>query len=224
MSGAFDITKWEALWRDRALFLDGLSTTVQISLLSILLMLALGLVFGLASTSKSRVLKSIARVYVEFIQNTPLVIQVFFIYNVLPAFGLTLSVFLTGMLGVGIYHGAYMSEIVRGSINSISRTQFDAAHAQGFGYIGTMRYVIIPQALKLALPPMANLLVALIKNTSVMAMIAGGDLLYRADSWAGMNLYYVPAYITTGVLYFLLCLPFAMVARRMESSLEVTPE
>lgn len=224
MTGAFDIAKWEALWRDRDLFLDGLWTTVQVSLLSILLMLILGLIFGLMSTSKNKVLRGISRVYVEFIQNTPLVIQVFFIYNVLPSMGIMLSVFMTGMIGVGVYHGAYMSEIVRGSIGSIPKTQFEAAQSQGFGYIGMMRHVIVPQALKLALPPMANLLVALIKNTSVMAMIAGGDLLYRADSWSGMNLYYVPAYITTGVLYFLLCLPFAMAARRMESNMEVVVE
>lgn len=216
--------KWEALWRDRELFLDGLFTTVMVSFTSILLMLALGLVFGLASTSKSKILLAVSRVYVEFIQNTPLVIQVFFIYNVLPQLGLTLSVFLTGMIGVGIYHGAYMSEIVRGSIGSIPKTQFEAAHSQGFGYFGMMRYVVIPQAVKLALPPLTNLTVALIKNTSVMAMIAGGDLLYRADSWAGMNLFYIPAYVTTGVLYFLLCLPFAIAARRMESSLELIAE
>lgn len=224
MLEAFALPKWQALWEARGVFLDGLLTTVQVSLLSIALMLLLGLIFGLMSTSKSKVLRAIARVYVEFIQNTPIVIQVFFIFNVMPMMGLRLSTFMTGMIGIGIYHGAYMAEIVRAAIESIPKTQFEAAASQGFGYFGQMRYVIIPQSFKMALPPLANLLVALIKNSSVMAMIAGGDLLYRADSWAGYNLYYGPTYLTTGVLYFLLCLPFARMARRMESRMEVVAE
>jgi putative glutamine transport system permease protein len=83
-----------------------------------------------------------------------------------------------------------------------------------------MRYIILPQAKRVVFPPMTNQAVFLIKNTSVMAMVAGGDLMYRADSWSSANLYYGPAYIITGVLYFMLCFPLAQYARRLEKMAE----
>jgi putative glutamine transport system permease protein len=79
-----------------------------------------------------------------------------------------------------------------------------------------MRYIILPQALKIVLPPLTNQGVALLKNTSVLAMIAGGDLMYRSDSWSSSNLYYGPAYVITGILYFMLCFPLATLAKKLE--------
>ncbi|WP_139314659.1 ABC transporter permease subunit, partial [Desulfosporosinus metallidurans] len=88
-----------------------------------------------------------------------------------------------GVLGVGVYHGAYIAEVVRAGISSIHRGQMEAALSQGFSFWGAMRHVILPQASRLVLPPLTNQAVNLIKNTSVLAMIAGGDLMYHADSW-----------------------------------------
>ena len=79
-----------------------------------------------------------------------------------------------------------------------------------------MRYIILPQTVKIIIPPLANQLVNLIKNTSILAMIAGGDLMYTADSWSSSNMYYGPAYVATGVLYFILCYPLAMFSRKLE--------
>ena len=84
-----------------------------------------------------------------------------------------------------------------------------------------MRYIILPQAKRLAYPPLTNLAVNLIKNTSVMAMIAGGDLMYHADSWASANLYYGPAYVATGLLYLAICFPLAAYAKHLEHKMEV---
>ena len=220
MSNVLAAYKWEALWGARDVLLSGLAMTVGVSLLSIILMLILGLIFGLMSTSRSKVARAVARVYVEVIQNTPLVIQVFILYAVLPLMGIEIKhVFIIGVLGVGVYHGAYMAEIVRGSIDSIPQTQFESGRSQGFTYFQYMRYIIIPQAFRLALPPTTNLTVALIKNTSVLALIAGGDLLYNSDSWSSVNLYWGPAYIATGVLYFLICFPLAFLSRVLERKL-----
>jgi putative glutamine transport system permease protein len=177
----------------------------------------LGIIFGLFSTSSHKSLKAVSRVYVEFFQNTPLVVQVFFVYNALPYVGIRLEVFLIGMLCVGVYHGAYVAEVVRAGITSIPRGQMDAARSQGFSYIQSMRWIILPQTLTIVLPPLANQAVNLIKNTSTLALIAGGDLMYHADSWASNGtLSYGPAYIVTGVLYFLLCFPLVSWARRHE--------
>ncbi|OOM74806.1 amino acid ABC transporter permease [Clostridium sp. BL-8] len=216
MNGPFSIFKWEALLKDINIFFEGFLTTLEVSILGLTLALILGIIFGIFSTSKIRTLKIISRVYVEIIQNTPLVIQIFFLFNGLPYVKIVLPVFLVGILGVGVYHGAYISEVVRTGITSIPKGQFEAAKSQGFSHTQTMRYIILPQTVKIIIPPLANQVVNLIKNTSVLAMIAGGDLMYTADSWSSSNMYYGPAYVVTGALYFVLCYPLAMLSRKLE--------
>jgi putative glutamine transport system permease protein len=133
-----------------------------------------------------------------------------------------LPVLAVGVLGVGIYHGAYIAEVVRAGIQSIHRGQMEAALSQGFNYIGAMRYVILPQAARVVLPPLANQAVNLIKNTSVMALIAGGDLMYRADSWSSETLHYGPTYVVVGLLYLAICFPLANLVRYLEKRAEVS--
>jgi putative glutamine transport system permease protein len=216
MNGPFAIFKWEALFKDFNIFLEGFLTTLEVSILGLILALMLGIIFGVLSTSKIKIFKVINRIYVEVIQNTPLVIQVFFLFNGLPYIKVVLPVFLIGILGVGVYHGAYISEVVRTGITSIPKGQFEAAKSQGFSHTQTMRYIILPQTVKIIIPPLANQLVNLIKNTSVLAMIAGGDLMYTADSRSSANMYYGPAYVITGALYFIMCYPLAMISRKLE--------
>jgi putative glutamine transport system permease protein len=221
MNGPFAPLRWMFLWRDRSAFLEGFGITLLVSLCALLLALVSGIGFGLFSTSSKKPLKTIARIYVEFFQNTPLVVQVFFVYNALPYLGVMLDVFVIGMLCVGIYHGAYVAEVVRAGITSIPRGQMEAAKSQGFSYVQSMRWIILPQTITIVLPPLANQAVNLIKNTSVLALIAGGDLMYRADSWASNGtLSYGPAYLVTGLLYFILCFPLVTWARRHEARIK----
>ena len=166
-------------------------------------------------------LKGIARVYVEFFQNTPLVLQVLFMYYGLLYAGMDLSKEQIGVIGLGIYTGAYISEVVRTGISSIPHGQTEAALSQGFTHLQAMRYIILPQSVKIALPPLVNQMVALIKNTSVLAMIAGGDLMYRSNAWASNGtLSYGPAYLTCGILFFCLCFPLTWFAKRYEQKLK----
>jgi len=220
--GPFAWFKWEALFRDWSVLAEGFKTTIMVAVLSLTLALILGIVFGVLGTSQWKLAKLVSRVYVEFIQNTPLVIQVFFLYHGLPHMGVMLPVFTVGVLGVGVYHGAYIAEVVRAGINSIHKGQMEAALSQGFSFWGAMRHIILPQASRIVLPPLTNQAVNLIKNTSVLAMVAGGDLMYRADSWSSDNLYYGPAYVAVGLLYLLLCLPLATLTRRLEGKTGVS--
>lgn len=222
MVGPFAWFKWEALFRDWSVLAEGFKTTIMVAVLSLTLALILGIVFGVLGTSQWKLAKLVSRVYVEFIQNTPLVIQVFFLYHGLPHMGVMLPVFTVGVLGVGVYHGAYIAEVVRAGINSIHKGQMEAALSQGFSFWGAMRHIILPQASRIVLPPLTNQAVNLIKNTSVLAMVAGGDLMYRADSWSSDNLYYGPAYVAVGLLYLLLCLPLATLTRRLEGKTGVS--
>jgi putative glutamine transport system permease protein len=216
-TGPFALWRWGRLFKASPEFLAGFGITVLVSVLALFLALVLGIVFGLFSTSGKKLLKAAARIYVEVFQNTPLVVQVFFVYNALPYIGIRLDVFLIGMLCVGIYHGAYVAEVVRAGVTSIPKGQIEAARSQGFSYIQAMRYIILPQTMTIVLPPLANQAVNLIKNTSTLALIAGGDLMYRADSWASNGtLSYGPAYIITGLLYFILCFPLVSWARQHE--------
>jgi len=221
MGGPFAPVRWALLFKDSNVFIEGFLITLLVSASALLLALVIGLVLGIFSTSKSFLLQGISRVYVEFFQNTPLVIQVFFFYNALPYIGIIMPLTSIGIIGIGLYHGAYIGEVVRAGINSIPKGQYEAAHSQGFSEIQTLSYIIIPQAVKIILPPLANQAVNLIKNTSVLALIAGGDLMYRADSWASNgSLSYGRAYIVTGALYFILCFPLTRWARNFEVKLK----
>ena len=220
MSGPFALFKWEALFQEWQVFGEGFVTTLSVAALGLLLALSLGVALGISSSSPNSVLRCLNRAYVEFIQNTPLVIQVIFLYHGLPHLGITISVFAIGVVGIGIYHSAYVAEAVRTGIGAIPRGQVESAYAQGFTYWQAMQHVVLPQAKRIMLPPLTNQAVSLVKNTSVLAMVAGGDLMYHADSWSSSNLYYGPAYIITGLLYLAICYPLAWQARRWERRLE----
>lgn len=220
----FAANGWLKFLSDWRIFADGFMTTLYVVILSLLLSLVLGVVFGVFSASHARALRIISRIYVEFYQNTPLVIQIFFMYNVFPYLDIRMDILTIGVIGVGVYHGAYMSEVVRTGIQSIPKGQLEAAGAQGFNYLQTMYHIVLPQALKVMLPPLTNVSANLVKNTSVLAMVAGGDLMYRADSWSGEYLYYGPAYVVTGVLYFIICFPLARLSGALEARFGATPK
>ena len=216
--GPFAIPRWQALFENIDVLWQGALVTLLVASLGLAMALALGTVIGVMSASQWKLPRAFARVYVEFFQNTPLLIQVFMLYNAIPILypGLFIPVIVIGIFGVGMYHGAYISEVVRAGIQSIGRGQLEAALSQGFTYVGAMRYIIIPQAMRIVLPPLTNQAVNLIKNTSVIAIIAGGDLMYAGDSFAGRYGHYGPTYIVVGLGYFLLCFPLAVLTRRLE--------
>lgn len=214
----FDVKRWRAFFRVLPTeYIPGFVMTLKVALAGLLLALLLGILFGMLSTSKNKFCRVISRIYVEFFQNTPLVVQVFFYYACLPyAIGGRIPKFTLGVIGVGIYHGAYISEVIRTGIEAVPKGQFEAAYSQGFHYLQTMRYIILPQTLKMILPPLTNQALNLVKNTSVLAMVAGMDLMYHADSWGSDYGYFVQAYLPCALMYFIICFPLARLARYLE--------
>lgn len=208
--------KWEALFQHWPELVQAFGTTVFISYLALHMALVLGIIFGVFSVSRVAVLRAVTRVYVEVVQNIPLLLQVFVLYAIFPLLGLTMTSFWIGVLAIGIYHGGYMSEVVRSGIGSIHRGQFEAAKSQGFTYWQIMFVIILPQALRIILPPLAVQAANLVKNTSVLALIAGGELMYFANSFAGSTSYYGPAYVVAAVLYFIICFPLSRLALYLE--------
>ncbi len=221
----FDVKRWEAFLKVLPTeYIPGFIMTLKVALAGLLLALALGVIFGMLSTTKVKLLKFISRVYVEFFQNTPLVVQVFFYYACLPyIIGGRVPKFTLGVIGVGIYHGAYISEVIRTGIEAVPKGQFEAAYSQGFNYLQTMCYIILPQTMKMILPPLTNQALNLVKNTSVLAMVAGMDLMYHADSWGSDRGFFVQAYLPCALLYFAICFPLARLARYLEIRAKRTP-
>ena len=223
MAGLFSAEAWNKIWTYRSTFLLGLENTAVTALFALMLALALGILFGLLATSGKRIPAAIASVYVEVIQNTPVLLQMCFLYYALAFSNHSIGIIRTGILTLGIYHGAYMAEVVRSGIEAIPRGQFEAAASQGFGYLQRMYYVILPQSIKIILPPMVNQMVALIKNTSCLYIIGGADLIattYNFVTGASTGGAYGPAYLVGGALFFCVCYPLSMMAGRWEKRLK----
>ena len=212
IKGLLDGKRWSALLKAfPEYYVPGFLMTLKIALVGLAVALALGVIFGTLSTSRFKPFRFISRIYVEFIQNTPLALQVMFYYSVLPMVfsgsGFRIPKFALGVIGVGIYHGAYISEVIRTGIEAIPRGQSEAAASQGFSYI---------QTIKIIMPPLANQALNLVKNTSILAMVAGMDLMYFTDSWGAERGYFAQAYLTSALLYFIICFPLARLARYLE--------
>ena len=223
MTGLFSPRAWNKIWIYRGTFLLGLLNTIKTALVALLIALTLGIIFGLMATSGKKVLKAISRVYVEVIQNTPVLLQMCFLYYALAFSGHSPGIIVTGFLALGIYTGAYMAEVIRAGIESVPKGQFEAARSQGFGYVGLMYYIILPQSIKVILPPMTNVIVNMIKNTSCLYIVGGADLLSLTYSFVtGENTggSYAPAYIVCGVIFFLICFPLSSFASMWETSLK----
>ena len=216
----FALWKWEDTFAHWEMFASGLGYTLGVSILALIIAFVVGIASGLMATGKIPILRAFSRVYVELFQNTPLVIQLFFLYFALPPMGINMDVFTIGVLGIGAYHGAYMNEVVRSGINSIPKGQFEDSASQGFNYFEQMFYIILPQSIKIILPPATNQAVNLIKNTSVLLIIAGAELMYMSDSYASDSLNYATSYTLTGIIYFLICFPLAIWARKYEEKLK----
>lgn len=223
MSGLFSAYSWGKIWDFRQGFLLGLGNTLLTALFGILLALLLGIIFGLMATSGKKVLRGIARVYVEFIQNTPVLLQLCFIYYALAFSGNSIGIIPTGIIALGIYTGAYMAEVFRAGIQSIPKGQFEAARSQGFTYFEEMRLIILPQTIKIILPPMVNQIVNLIKNTSCLYIVGGSDLIsitYSFVTGEKTGGAYAPAYIICGLLFFVICFPLSRLASNWEMRLK----
>lgn len=233
MSTVFDPRAWKLLYQYRGTFLHGFTNTLESAVVALLISLVLGILFGLFATGESKILKCISRIYVEFFQNTPLMLQMLFLYYALAFGGFwqdktwipgATQILLTGMISIGLYHGAYISEVIRAGITAIPKGQFDAARSQGFGYVGTMYHIILPQTIKIILPPMVNQVVNLIKNTSCLYIVGGADLIattYNFITGEATGGAYGPAYLLCGAVFFACCFPLSVLATGWERKLKM---
>lgn len=224
LDGLLDSRRWTVTFGEMDSLWEGFFFTLQVVIAGLVLALVLGAILGVFSTTRSRILRIISRIYVEFYQNTPLPVQVFFMYMAGPQLlqsitgassPVRISSFTLGVLGVGLYHAAYISEVIRTGIESVPHGQMESALSQGFSRMQAYVYIILPQTFKVILPPLCNQALNLVKNTSVLALIAGGDLMYNADNFVS-TWGYLQGYIMACVLYFIICFPLAILMQWLE--------
>src|SRR5919106_3216614 len=218
---------WSVLWTGQSggWLVQGLLTTIEISLLAWVLALALGIVSGALRTSPFALLRWTATIYVEFFRNVPLLVWMFFWYFAVPPLlpqplqdwlfdhG---AEFWAGVFALGVYHGARFSEVIRSGIQAIPRTQFEAATSTGLTFVQAYRLVIIPIALRLIIPPVTNESLNLLKNSSVALTIGVAELTFQTRQ---IETYTAKAFeaLTAGTLiYLILCLAMAAIMARLE--------
>ncbi len=184
--------------------LRGLLITVEVSALAATLGIVLGLCGGLAKLSRFRPLRAAAIAYIEFIRGTPVLVQLFLIYFGLPAFGIKFDSFWAAVVGLGINSGAYVSEIVRGSIQAIDRGQWEASYSIGMTPFKALRWIILPQAFVIALPPLGNELATLIKTSSLASAIALVELTQTGQQIRSVTFASFETFIVVALLYLAL--------------------
>ena len=184
---------------------QGAVLTVKFAVLSMIFGLAGGIVLALMGISTNRVLPRIARVYVSVMRGTPLLVQIFVIYYGLPGVGISLDPTPAGVIALSANVAAYLSESMRGAILGIARGQWLAAYSLGLSRRQTLRYVIGPQALRIAVPSLSNSLISLIKDTSLVSVSTVTELLRSAQEIIASTYQPLPLYLTAAAVYWVLC-------------------
>lgn len=194
---------------------DGVLVTFQVTVEAILLALVLGLFTGLGRLARNRIINGAASLYVEVIRGIPLLVQIFYIYYALGRF-VHIPDLYSAVIAMAICYGAYMGEIFRAGIQSISRGQMEAARSLGMTQSQAMRHVIIPQAVKVVLPPIGNEFIALLKDSSLVSILAVSDLLRRGREFASETFNYFETYTVVALIYLVLTLFFSKLIGLME--------
>lgn len=195
---------------------DGFWLTVAVSLASMVVSLLLGSLAAGGEMSRWLPLRYLSRAYVVFIRGTPLIMQIYlFFYLVGTAWGVE-NRFWAGVIILSVFQGAYISEILRGSFNSIEASQLESARAVGFSPVQTLRFVIIPQMTARTLPALAGQFASVIKDSSLLSMISVTELTQTMREISAVNLNLVECYLFLGVLYLILTLPVVLVSNLLE--------
>ncbi|MEU3598487.1 ectoine/hydroxyectoine ABC transporter permease subunit EhuD [Streptomyces sp. NPDC006798] len=210
---------WSAVGDFMPRFWDGLLVTLQALGLGALLAFALGLVWALALRSPYKAVRWPVAAVTEFVRNTPLLVQLFFLYYVLPEWGLTLSALVTGVVGLGLHYSTYTAEVYRAGIDGVPAGQWEAATALGLSRVRTWRAVILPQAVRRVVPALGNYVIAMLKDTPMIFVIGVMDMLGQARQFAAETFLTVEAFTVVGIAFILLSYPASLLLRALERRL-----
>lgn len=204
--------------------LKGMGYTLGIALTSMLNGTLLGFVLAMLQLAKLKPLRWLARLYISFIRGTPTLVILFLLYFGFPFIGIQFTAVTAAIIGFSLSSAAYSAEIIRSSLNSVNHGQWEAAYALGLKWSFIMRKVIVPQAMRIAIPPMSNVLLDLIKGSSLAAMITVPEMFQNAKIVGGREFDYMTMYILVALIYWAVCSVFAAFQTRIEKKLSMYVE
>lgn len=190
--------------------------TLRMTALAYILGAVAGLAIALARLSRGRLLSAPATLYIEIVRGTPALTQLFLIYFGLGSIGLAFSAFEAAVVGLGLNYAAYMAEVYRAGIEAIHRGQREAAQSIGMTQGQAMRHIILPQATRIILPPMANYAISLLKDTSIASLISAPELMLRARDLSSEYFMPMQLYLIAGLMYLAMAYPLSQAVRRLE--------
>ncbi len=196
--------------------LRGLVVTVQATLVGSVVALLLGLVFALLRRSSLRAVRIVTGAFVEFIRSTPLLVQLYVLFFVLPTVGITLSGFQAGVIGLGVHYATYTSEVYRAGIEGVPKGQWEAATALNLPTSRVWRSVVLPQAIPRVLPALGNYVIAMFKETPLLSAITVLEMLAAAKGLGNETFRYLEPLTMVGLLFLLVSLPASLSVRRLE--------
>ncbi|KAA8434019.1 amino acid ABC transporter permease [Weissella sagaensis] len=200
-------------------FLTGFGWTILSSVLALIGSTILGTAFAIMEVVPNKLANIIGRIYIEIVRNIPLLVITMFFYVVI-ANVIKISGFAAGTFGLTLYTSAFIAETVRAGINAVPKGQLEGAMSNGLSWWQGMRYVVLPQAFKLVIPPLGNQFINLIKNSSVLAFVAGLDLMYQANQISQSTFDTFGPFIIVGIFYLILTMPLSYYMRYLENRLE----
>jgi len=197
------------------MLLDGAVLTIKFSVIGEFFGIIFGLILALTRISKIKSLKLLSIAYIELFRGTPLLMQIIFIYYALPYLGINLTAFFAGSLALSLNSSAYVAEIFRAGIESIERGQIEASRSLGMNFFQTMRYIVLPQAFRRVIPPLTNEFIALIKDSSLLSVIAISELLRAAKEMMTWKIN-PSAFTAAALIYLLMTLPLSQLVNYLE--------
>ncbi|GAA5345628.1 ectoine/hydroxyectoine ABC transporter permease subunit EhuD [Planifilum fimeticola] len=216
------VWKWDYTWQEVLPKLFGvLHVTIGATVAGFLLALVLGLVLALGRRSKNRILSGLAGGVVEFVRLTPLLVQLYFIYFVMPEIGLTLSAFAAGVLGLGIHYAAYISEVYRAGIDSVSKGQWEAATALNFSKRQMWQSIILPQAIRPVVPVLGNYLIVMFKETPYLSAIGLMEMVGTAKEIGAETFRYMEPMTLVGIFFLILSYAASLLVKRVERKIDL---
>jgi polar amino acid transport system permease protein len=198
------------------ILLQGLRLTILVTVGSLLLSTVLGLVWALLRVSGVKLLSITSEVVINFIRGVPIIVQLFYIYFVLPELGIALTALQAGIIGLGIAYSAYQAENFRAGIQAIDPGQIEAAHAIGMGWWLVMRRVVLPQAVKIVLPPYGNTMIMMLKDSSQASTITVAELALQGKLIASATFKNTTVFTLVALLYLCMSVPLILLTRRLE--------
>lgn len=202
-----ELWKWESVWELMPILLDGVVITIQISLLSYLLALVVGLLLALLRRNPRTWVSRPTGEIIEFIRSTPLLVQIYFVFYIGPQFGVTLHPWVAGIIALGVHYGTYTSEVYRAGLEGVNKGQWEASTALNLSKYQTYRDIVLPQAIPPIIPTLGNYLIGIFKETPLLSVITIAELLTRAKDYASENFRYTEAYVMVGVVFLVLSIP-----------------